>query len=183
VTTETATRPLAEFLDDPEAHVARLKASRRPEVLTVDGQAELVVLDPETFREMIERIDAPRNGSGTPDPAQPRFGSQLPPEMEVRYGGERGLLAPGVESTPAVCGGDPVLAGTRFPIHILVQHLRHAGGSIDRVLCSFPDLTRSQVEQGLAYYEQQREELDALARRDRDSYDEGLAAQRVRTRG
>ena len=40
---------LTDFLRNHEAHIARLKETRTPEVLTVNGQAEVVLLDAETI--------------------------------------------------------------------------------------------------------------------------------------
>lgn len=48
---------LAEFLRDYKAHIADLKETRTPEVLTVDGHAEIVVLDTQTYAEMVEEIN------------------------------------------------------------------------------------------------------------------------------
>ena len=50
------THPLSDFVKDPEAHIARLKETRAPEVLTVNGQAEAVLLDPETYEDLVERV-------------------------------------------------------------------------------------------------------------------------------
>ena len=49
--------PLSDFVRDAEAHVARLKETRTPEVLTVDGRAEAVLLDTETYKDMMERLE------------------------------------------------------------------------------------------------------------------------------
>ena len=50
------THSLSEFVKDPEAHVARLKETRAPEVLTINGQAEAVLLDTETYEDLVERL-------------------------------------------------------------------------------------------------------------------------------
>ena len=47
-------RPLTEFQRNAKASIARLKKSRRPEFLTVNGKATLVVLDAASFRDMAE---------------------------------------------------------------------------------------------------------------------------------
>ncbi len=47
---------LSDFVKDPESHIARLKETRTPEVLTINGQAEAVLLDPETHESMMERL-------------------------------------------------------------------------------------------------------------------------------
>jgi PHD/YefM family antitoxin component YafN of YafNO toxin-antitoxin module len=51
------THPLSDFLQDHRSYVARLKETRMPEVLTVDGRAEVVVLDTETYKDLVERLE------------------------------------------------------------------------------------------------------------------------------
>jgi len=48
--------PISDFLQDYQSYVARLKETRTPEVLTVDGRAEVVVLDTETYEDLMERL-------------------------------------------------------------------------------------------------------------------------------
>ena len=47
---------LSDFVRNPKAHVARLKETRTPEVLTVNGRAEVVLLDTETYENLVEKI-------------------------------------------------------------------------------------------------------------------------------
>lgn len=56
-TLDVRRHPLAEFLQDHEAHIADLKETRIPEVLTVEGRAEVVVLDTKTYEEMVEELN------------------------------------------------------------------------------------------------------------------------------
>ncbi len=51
------THSMSDFVRDPEAHVARLKETRTPEVLTVNGHAEVVLLDTETYDDMVEQLN------------------------------------------------------------------------------------------------------------------------------
>jgi PHD/YefM family antitoxin component YafN of YafNO toxin-antitoxin module len=39
-----------------KAHVARIRQTRTPEVLTINGHAEIVVLDTETYENLLERV-------------------------------------------------------------------------------------------------------------------------------
>ena len=48
---------LDDFLRNYKAHIARLKESRTPEVLTVNGRAEVVLLDTETYESMVEQLN------------------------------------------------------------------------------------------------------------------------------
>jgi PHD/YefM family antitoxin component YafN of YafNO toxin-antitoxin module len=66
-------RSLTDFQRHTKAHLKRLKASRRPTVLTVNGKAELIVQDAGAFEEMLDAIrgiqrglDSMRAGAGKP---------------------------------------------------------------------------------------------------------------------
>jgi PHD/YefM family antitoxin component YafN of YafNO toxin-antitoxin module len=48
---------MSDFLRNHKAHVARLKETRTPEVLTVNGRAEVVRLDTETYESMVEQLN------------------------------------------------------------------------------------------------------------------------------
>ena|SRR5579863_7384157 len=48
---------LSDFQRNTRKHVMRLKETGQPEVLTVNGKAELVVLTAETFQRLSEKID------------------------------------------------------------------------------------------------------------------------------
>lgn len=48
---------MSDFVRNPKAHVARLKETRAPEVLTVNGRAEVVMLDTETYENLMERLE------------------------------------------------------------------------------------------------------------------------------
>ncbi len=47
---------LSDFVRNPKAHVARLKETRTPEVLTINGRAEVVLLDTETYENLMEQL-------------------------------------------------------------------------------------------------------------------------------
>ena len=49
---------MSDFVRNPKAHVARLKETRTPAVLTVNGRAEVVVLDTETYENLMERLQS-----------------------------------------------------------------------------------------------------------------------------
>lgn len=48
------TYSLTDFKQNAKDHLERLKASGRPEVLTVNGKAEAVVMTPETYDRLVE---------------------------------------------------------------------------------------------------------------------------------
>jgi uncharacterized protein (DUF433 family) len=57
--------------------------------------------------------------------------------------------------------GHPIVEGTRIGVHDVVA-LSKTGASVDEVVKSLPRLTRAQVFECLAYYEDRRAELDPL---------------------
>jgi hypothetical protein len=48
---------LSDFQRDARRHIQRLKATGRPEVLTVNGRAELVVQDAKSYQKMLEYLE------------------------------------------------------------------------------------------------------------------------------
>lgn len=54
----TDIHPLTGFLRDHKGHIERLAATGRPEVLTVNGKARVVVQDAEAYQKMLDALDA-----------------------------------------------------------------------------------------------------------------------------
>jgi hypothetical protein len=48
---------LSDFNRNSKEHIERLKESGEPEVLTVNGKAELVVQDAESYQELLKKAD------------------------------------------------------------------------------------------------------------------------------
>lgn len=66
-------RPLTDFQRNTKAHLRRLKSTGQPEVLTVNGRAELIVQDAAAYEEMLDTIrgiqrglDGMKAGTGKP---------------------------------------------------------------------------------------------------------------------
>jgi uncharacterized protein (DUF433 family) len=64
-------------------------------------------------------------------------------------------------NVPGVCGGKTIVEGTRIGVHDVVGLIVN-GASVEEANRSFPDLTRAQIYECLAYYEDHRTEIDAL---------------------
>jgi PHD/YefM family antitoxin component YafN of YafNO toxin-antitoxin module len=83
--------PLTDFLRNHKAHIQRIKETRTPEVLTVNGKAELVVLDPESYQEMQERLQrmetiaAIREGLAAAERGETKPAEQVFEEMKAKY--------------------------------------------------------------------------------------------------
>jgi PHD/YefM family antitoxin component YafN of YafNO toxin-antitoxin module len=50
-------RPLTDFLRNTKTHTARLKKTKAPMVLTVNGSAALIVQDAKTYQRLRDRIN------------------------------------------------------------------------------------------------------------------------------
>ncbi|MGH9426505.1 MAG: DUF433 domain-containing protein [Terriglobia bacterium] len=55
-----------------------------------------------------------------------------------------------IVSDPAICGGEPCIAGTRIPTSVVLSHLA-AGDSYEEILKQFPRLTRGDILAVLEY--------------------------------
>jgi len=62
---------------------------------------------------------------------------------------------------PGVCAGRTIIDGTRVGVHDVVGLVVN-GATVDEVCRSFPNVTRAQVYECLAYYEDHRGDIDAL---------------------
>jgi len=84
--------PLTDFLRNHKAHVARLKESGTPEVLTVNGRAEIVVQDAESYQALLDRlhnietIAAIREGIASAERGELKAAEQVFAEMQAKYG-------------------------------------------------------------------------------------------------
>src|SRR4051794_1629313 len=56
-----------------------------------------------------------------------------------------------IRETPGVCGGYPCIGKTRIAVRLIVESYR-ATGSVEGVAENYPQLTRAQIEDTLAYY-------------------------------
>jgi prevent-host-death family protein len=50
-------RSLTEFQRNARAHIRRLKRTGRPQILTVNGQAEIVVQDARSYQKLLDRAE------------------------------------------------------------------------------------------------------------------------------
>lgn len=56
----------------------------------------------------------------------------------------------GIEVNPGICGGKPVIRGTRIMVRNILGMV--AGGyAVDRILAAYPDLTHDDVSVALEY--------------------------------
>jgi uncharacterized protein (DUF433 family) len=64
-----------------------------------------------------------------------------------------------IVTIPGVRSGRPIIEGTRIGVHDILG-LVLSGSSVDDVVKSFSAITRAQVYEALAYYEDHKAEID-----------------------
>ena len=57
---------------------------------------------------------------------------------------------PRIISDPAICSGEPCVAGTRIPVWVVLSHLA-AGEDMETILRNFPRLTKEDLLACLEY--------------------------------
>jgi uncharacterized protein (DUF433 family) len=66
---------------------------------------------------------------------------------------------PHITSNPQICGGSPIIEGTRFPVRSVVSYILHHGLSPEELVNRFSQLNLAQVHDALAYYYDNRAEI------------------------
>ena len=83
---------LTDFLRNHKAHVARLKKTHVPEVLTVNGKAEVVVQDAASYQSMVDRLRhmetlaAIQEGMASAERGELKPAAQVLDEMRAKFG-------------------------------------------------------------------------------------------------
>jgi PHD/YefM family antitoxin component YafN of YafNO toxin-antitoxin module len=83
---------LTDFLRNHKAHVARLKKTKAPEVLTVNGKAEVIVQDATSYQSMLDRLHhmetlaAIQEGIASAERGELKPAAQVLDEMRTKYG-------------------------------------------------------------------------------------------------
>ena len=86
---------MTDFLRNHKSHVTRLKETRKPEILTVNGKAEVVIQDAASYQEMIDRLEhadlitAIQEGLAAADRGEMKPARQVLEEMKAQYGLQR----------------------------------------------------------------------------------------------
>src|SRR4051794_21898371 len=76
--------------------------------------------------------------------------------------------APGIESTPGGCGGDPRPVRTRIPVWVLEQ-ARRLGSTEAEILRAYPTLRAEDLVNSWAYVHAHRGEIDRQIRENEDA--------------
>ena len=67
---------------------------------------------------------------------------------------------PHIVKIKGVCGGEAIIEGTRIAVWHLVNYYYKVGMSIEEILLDWDYLTPAQVFDALAYYHDNRDEID-----------------------
>jgi uncharacterized protein (DUF433 family) len=73
------------------------------------------------------------------------------------------IAYPRIARDAHVCGGQPVVAGTRIPVVTIVRS-QQLGMDFDEILLQYPGLGGADLHAAMLYYLDHREEIDALLR-------------------
>jgi uncharacterized protein (DUF433 family) len=65
-----------------------------------------------------------------------------------------------ISQTPDICGGAPVIAGTRIRVSHIAFRYERERQSPDDIVQAYPHLTLAQVHGALSYYYSHREDID-----------------------
>ena len=71
----------------------------------------------------------------------------------------RSTTFPHIVRNPQILGGEPVVDGTRISVRTIVN-LAKMYDNISEVCAAFPWVSRTAIEEALAFYEANREEID-----------------------
>jgi PHD/YefM family antitoxin component YafN of YafNO toxin-antitoxin module len=83
---------LTDFLRNHKAHVARLKETKAPEILTVNGRAEIVIQDAESYQVLLDKLHhmetltAIKEGMASAERGELKPAEQVFAEMRAKYG-------------------------------------------------------------------------------------------------
>jgi len=75
---------------------------------------------------------------------------------------------PYVTQVDGICGGKPIIVGTRVPVWTIVGYHFNLKYSIDQIVEIIPRLTHAQVYDALSYYYDHKDEIDEQLRLNND---------------
>lgn len=71
------------------------------------------------------------------------------------------LVYPRIARNDRICGGQPVVTGTRIPVATIVRS-QQLGMEFDEILVQYPDLGAADLHAAMLYYLDHRAEIDLL---------------------
>ncbi len=77
-----------------------------------------------------------------------------------------------VQKDLAICGGDPVIVGTRIPVRLVYQRAQ-AGDTMEMIRQAYPHLTPAQIHDALSYAYDHLAEIEEEIRLEDQAYKHG----------
>lgn len=74
---------------------------------------------------------------------------------------------PYIERNQKICGGSPVIKGTRVRVVDIAIEYEYLGRTPDEIVSVHPHLKLQQIHDALSYYHENRNELDEKIRKDK----------------
>lgn len=66
---------------------------------------------------------------------------------------------PYIVKNPLICGGSPIISGTRITVRLVAQRVK-SGDSAEALLRDYPHLTLAQIHDAISYYFDHKEEIE-----------------------
>ena len=82
---------------------------------------------------------------------------------------ERKSRQPYIERKRGVCGGEPVIVGTRISVSLIAE-MEKSGYTADEMVAMYPHITHAQVYDALSYYYHHRDEIDGMIEENKEEY-------------
>jgi len=76
---------------------------------------------------------------------------------------------PYIHRKRGVCGGEPVIRGTRFTARAVVEYVYHLGMTPEEMVREWKHLTLAQIYDALSYYHDHKKAIDRLIHENRES--------------
>ena len=76
---------------------------------------------------------------------------------------------PYVERRSGVCGGEPVIVGTRFPVRSVVTNIYRLGMTPEEMVEAWPYLTLARIHDALSFYHDHRSRVDRAIRKNQET--------------
>jgi uncharacterized protein (DUF433 family) len=77
---------------------------------------------------------------------------------------------PHIVRRPGVCGGSPVIEGTRIPVRLIAGYVNDGIMDAGEIVRAYPNLTLAQVYDALAYYHDHKSEIDEELRQNTEEF-------------
>lgn len=78
-------------------------------------------------------------------------------------------IHPYIEQRPGVCGGEPVIVGTRLTVR-LIAGWHKMDKTADEIVAMYPNVNHAQVYDALSYYYDHKDEIERSMQENTEAY-------------